>query len=219
MTQLYARVRGGEGREADAFRGRSASVGGKVVEHHGSVVARKHRLSPVREVAEPGGAVDGRADVVALVAQLHFTGVHADPQPDRRQRRTLQRDRTRDPSEARAKAKRSCRPHPARRDGHRYASRSLRTSVRSSAATAAVISSGWVSHSRVEPSTSASSSVTVPSAGHSLSDRSIRFASLSSACGGDIAHYIGETAYISCAGQPPAQAARATLARAWCTRA
>ena len=34
--------------------------------------------------------------------------------------------------------------------------------VRSSRATAAVISSGWVCHSRVEPSTSASSNVTVP---------------------------------------------------------
>ena len=47
-------------------------------------------------------------------------------------------------------------------------------SVRSSRATAAVISSGWVCHSRVEPSTSASSNVTVP-VGSSLTPRSLQF--------------------------------------------
>ena len=46
--------------------------------------------------------------------------------------------------------------------------------VRSSRAMAAVISSGWVCHSRVEPSTSASSNVTVP-VGSSLTPRSLQF--------------------------------------------
>ena len=52
--------------------------------------ARQHRLAAVREVAQPGGAVDRRADVVAFVAQVHVAGVHADAQLDRRQRRPLQ---------------------------------------------------------------------------------------------------------------------------------
>ena len=51
---------------------------------------RQHRLAAVREVAQPGGAVDRRADVVAFVAQVHVAGVHADAQLDRCQRRPLQ---------------------------------------------------------------------------------------------------------------------------------
>ena len=43
---------------------------------------------------------------------------------------------------------------------------------------AAVISSGWVCHSRVEPSTSASSNVTVP-VGSSLTPRSLQFKAVS----------------------------------------
>ena len=46
--------------------------------------------------------------------------------------------------------------------------------MRSKRATAAVISSGWVSHNRVEPSTSASSSVTVP-VGSSPTPNSLQF--------------------------------------------
>jgi hypothetical protein len=49
----------------------------------------------VRKVAQPRRPVDGRADVVALVTQLHLTRVHADAQPDRGQRRPLQVQRTR----------------------------------------------------------------------------------------------------------------------------
>jgi hypothetical protein len=44
-------------------------------------------------------------------------------------------------------------------------------------AIAAVISSGWVSHSRVEPSTSAKSSVTVPVGKSPLTPRSLQFTS------------------------------------------
>ena len=47
--------------------------------------------------------------------------------------------------------------------------------MRSRRAIAAVISSGWVSHSRVEPSTSASSNVTVPVGSSSLTPRSLQF--------------------------------------------
>ena len=52
--------------------------------------ARQHRLAAVGQVAQPAGPVDGRSDVVALVAQLHVAGVNADAQPDRGQRRPLQ---------------------------------------------------------------------------------------------------------------------------------
>jgi len=47
--------------------------------------------------------------------------------------------------------------------------------MQSSRAMAAIISSGWVSHSRVEPSTSASSNVTVPVGSSSLTPRSLQF--------------------------------------------
>ena len=47
--------------------------------------------------------------------------------------------------------------------------------VWSSRPTAAVFASGWVCHSRVEPSTSASSSVTVPVGSNSLTPRSLQF--------------------------------------------
>ena len=50
---------------------------------------RQDRLAAVGEVAQPGGAVDRRADVVAFVAQMHVAGMHADAQLDRRQRRPL----------------------------------------------------------------------------------------------------------------------------------
>ena len=45
------------------------------------------------EVANTGGAVDRRPDVVGLVAQLDFSGVQPNAQPDRRQRRALQIER------------------------------------------------------------------------------------------------------------------------------
>ena len=137
--------------------------------------ARQHGLAAVGEIAQPCGPVDRRADVVAFVAQLHLAGVHADAQPDRRERRPLQVQRARHrvagagerDHEAVALALLD-RPHPA------VGGDACRTRVRSRRATAAVISSGWVSHSRVEPSTSASSSVTVP-VGSSLTPNSLQF--------------------------------------------
>jgi hypothetical protein len=44
--------------------------------------AGHQRLASVGELAYPGRAVDRRPHVVAFIAQLHFTGVHADSQPD-----------------------------------------------------------------------------------------------------------------------------------------
>ena len=46
------------------------------------------------EIAQPRRSVDGGADVIAFIAQLHLTGVHTDAQSDRRQRGTLQFQRT-----------------------------------------------------------------------------------------------------------------------------
>ncbi len=135
----------------------------QMVEHHRLRRTRQQRLAAVAKIAKPCGAIDRRADVVALVAQLDLTGVHADPQPDRCERRTLQRQRTRDGVTG------------ARERDHKTVTLALLDgthavvnwrpgplSVASSRAIAAVIASGWVSQSWVEPSTSASSSDTVP---------------------------------------------------------
>ncbi len=47
------------------------------------------------KISQPRGPVDRRTRVVALIAQLYLAGMHADAQPDRRQRRPLQFQRTR----------------------------------------------------------------------------------------------------------------------------
>ena len=57
---------------------------------------------------------------------------------------------------------RNCRPHPAPPGVPHHERRRSRSPFGRTLPSAAVICSGWVSHSRVEPSTSASSSVTVP---------------------------------------------------------
>ena len=46
---------------------------------------RQHGLAAVSQIAQPRGPVDGRAGVVAFVAELDLAGVHPDPQPDRGQ--------------------------------------------------------------------------------------------------------------------------------------
>src|ERR1700709_593220 len=53
-----------------------------------------HRLPAVGQIAQPRSAVDGRARVVAFVAQLYLPGMYADSQPDGRQRPPLQLERT-----------------------------------------------------------------------------------------------------------------------------
>ena len=62
----------------------------KPVEHHRLGGARQQGLAAVAEIAQSCGAVDGRAGVVAFVAQLDFTGVDTDAQPDRGQGSALQ---------------------------------------------------------------------------------------------------------------------------------
>jgi len=70
-------------------------IGGQRIRHQGLSYTRQHRLTAMRQIAQPRRLVDRRADVVALVAQLHLAGVHPDPQADRRERRPLQLQRTR----------------------------------------------------------------------------------------------------------------------------
>jgi hypothetical protein len=65
-------------------------AGGKLINDKRFRRTGEHRLTAVSEVPQPRGAVDRRTDVVAFVAQMHITGVHTDPQLDRRQRRSLQ---------------------------------------------------------------------------------------------------------------------------------
>ena len=55
--------------------------------------ARQHGLTAVGQIPQPCGAVDGRAGVVAVIAQLNLARVHPDAQPDRCQRRPLQLQR------------------------------------------------------------------------------------------------------------------------------
>ena len=57
--------------------------------------ARQHGLPAMGQIAQPRGAVDGRAGVVVLIAQLHLPGMHPDAQPDRCQRCPLQLQRAR----------------------------------------------------------------------------------------------------------------------------
>jgi hypothetical protein len=78
--------------------------------------------------------------------------------------KTRPRDETRPPGRTGSPGKTMCR-------------RAARTSntTRSRSATAAVIWSGWVSHRRVEASTSASSNVTVPVGRRTVMPRSLQF--------------------------------------------
>jgi hypothetical protein len=71
-------------------------VVGQMVEHHRFGRTRQQRLAAVAQIAEPRRPVDRRPDVVALVAQLDLARVHTYPQPDRRKRGALQRQRARD---------------------------------------------------------------------------------------------------------------------------
>jgi hypothetical protein len=53
-------------------------IGRELVDHHQFGRGRQHRLPAVSQVAKPGGAVDRRSDVVALVAKSHLAGVDPD---------------------------------------------------------------------------------------------------------------------------------------------
>src|SRR5215207_6649423 len=148
-------------------------VGREPIENQIFGRARQHGLPAVGQIAQACGPVDGRADVVALVTQLHLPGMHANAQPDRSERCPLQLQRARHrvagPGERDHEAIAFAlfdRPQTVM-GGDELAHRPIEPRD------GAVISSGWVCHRRVELSTSASSNVTVP-VGSSLTTRSLQ---------------------------------------------
>lgn len=66
----------------------------QIVDHQLLGGRGQHRLAAVRQIPYPRRPVDRGPHVVGRVAELNLTGVQADPQPQRRQRRPLQRQRT-----------------------------------------------------------------------------------------------------------------------------
>ena len=152
----------GEVAQAMAAQIGQPGVVGELVFDHFLRRGRDDGLAAVREVAYPGRLVDRRARVVAFVAQLHITGVNADAQLDRRQIRSLQFERAchrvTGPGECGDEAVALTLfdgAYPAVLGDELRGGPFMR-------AMAPVIASGWLSHNCVEPSTSASSSVTVP---------------------------------------------------------
>ncbi len=80
MAQLHHPLRAGQTAQRMSAQIGQPHVGGQPVDDQRLGRTRQHRLAAVGQIAQPRRAVDGRADVVALVAQLHLAGVHADPQ-------------------------------------------------------------------------------------------------------------------------------------------
>ena len=91
MTQLHHPLRAGQiTQRVGAQIGQPGALR-EPVDHQRFGRPRQHGLAAVAQIAQPCGAVDGRAGVVAFVAQLDLAGMHPDAQPDRGQRRPLQR--------------------------------------------------------------------------------------------------------------------------------
>ncbi len=179
-------TRSGRGRSRSAWVPRSDQprVGRQAVEHQRLGRAREQGLAAVAEIAQPRGAVDGRAGVVAFIAQLDLAGVHADPQPDRRQRRALHVQRRRQ----RIGCAGECRDEAVAlalldRAHAVVGGDDGRHDVVEPSDARLSSPSGWVSHSRVEPSTSANSNVTVPVGKRPLTPSSLQSTSGVSARG------------------------------------
>jgi len=144
------------------------------VAHYG----RQHGLAAVREIAQPSGPVDRRPRVVAVVAQYHLAGVDTDAQTDRGQWSALQGECARDGIAGSSECGDETialalfhRPHPTVA-GDQFRHDAI------SRSTASAMATGSASHKRVEPSTSASSSVTVPVGSNSLTPNSLQSVSL-----------------------------------------
>ena len=123
-------TRSGRGRSRSGWRAQIGQprIGRQPVDDQVVRRARQHGLAAVRQIAQPCGPVDRRADVVAFVAQLHLAGVHADAQPDRRQRCPLQLPARTPPRRWRGRTPpRNCRPRPARPAAPRHGRRRCRT--------------------------------------------------------------------------------------------
>ena len=95
MAQLHHTLRPGHIAQLVSSQIGQPCIGRQPVDHHLLRRCRQDRLAAVREIAQSRRAIHRRADVIALVSQLHLTGVQTDTQPDRRERRRLQFERTR----------------------------------------------------------------------------------------------------------------------------
>ncbi len=162
MTQLHHPFRSGQVPQTVGAQVGEPRIVGQEVGNQITCGSRQHRLAAMGELTQPGGPVDRRADVITLIAQSHLTGVHANTQPDRRQRRPLQVDGARHGIGCAGERDHEAvtfalldRTHPMM-GAHQFGERAIQV------ATATPISSGSAAHRRVEPSTSASSNVTVP---------------------------------------------------------
>jgi hypothetical protein len=87
MTYVHHPLRAGQIAQRVGAQIGQPSTLGEPIDDQIACGGGQHRLAAVREIAQPDGAVDRRARVVGVVAQLHLPGMHPDPQPDRGQRR------------------------------------------------------------------------------------------------------------------------------------
>ena len=90
MAQLYHSLGAGQITQRVGAQIGQPRVERERVEHHRFGRAGQQGLAAMAEIAQSRGAVDGRAGVVALVAQLNLSGMQPNPQPDRGQRLALQ---------------------------------------------------------------------------------------------------------------------------------
>ena len=95
MAQLHDPFRSGDTSQFVSAQIGQPRVGRQRVNGQRLGHTRQHRLAAMGQIAQPRGPVDRGTDVIALIAQLHLAGVHADPQANRGQRRPLQLQRTR----------------------------------------------------------------------------------------------------------------------------
>ena len=185
MAQLHHPLRAGQIAQRMGAQIGQPRVGGKPVDDQRFGRARQHGLAAVAQIAQPRGAVDGRAGVVAFVAQLDLAGSaprSAAGSGPAAPAATAKRagHRVGGAGERRHEAVALTlfdRAHPVMGgDGLRH--RLIRAAPRRRSSR-----SGWVSHSRVEPSTSASSNVTVPVGNSPLTPSSLQSTSGASARG------------------------------------
>ena len=89
MAQLHNPLRARDTTQLMRAQNGQPTVGREPVSHQVLGAAGQQRLATVPQVAKACRAVDRRSGVVAFVAQLDLTGVHADAQSDRCQRGAL----------------------------------------------------------------------------------------------------------------------------------
>ncbi len=94
MTQLHHSLWARHATQRITAQIRQPNTVGQPIHHQRFGHPRQHRLTAMRQIAQPRGPIDRRARIVGLVTQLDLAGVHPNPDPDRGQRRPLQCQRT-----------------------------------------------------------------------------------------------------------------------------